>query len=80
MSPDEQAGVICRSSFYDLPYFSMSMIQYDLMHSATGVLSMFLKAFSRPGHPLYLSETQRKDVSQHAPCLHPACALRSYGP
>jgi hypothetical protein len=60
-----QQGVIRRSPFYDLPYFSMSMVQYDLMHTATGVLTTFNKGYTTAGNPLFLTKTQREQVSPH---------------
>ena len=60
-------GVKGRSPFYDLPYFRMDMVQYDLMHSAVGVLAMPFKAFNAPSHPWYLTQTQRTAVSLLAP-------------
>jgi hypothetical protein len=72
MSSDEQAGVKGRSPFYDLPYFRMDMVQYDLMHTATGVLATYFKAYSTPSHPWHLSKGRREDVTQHAAYMHTA--------
>ena len=73
MSADEQKGVLRRSPFYELPYFCMSMVQYDLMHTAMGVLKTFVKAFTKPGHPLYVTQGGRKKVGAHGTDMSPAC-------
>ena len=81
-----QQGVIRRSPFYDLPYFSMSMVQYDLMHTAAGVLTTFNKGYSTVGHPLFVKRSVREEVPPsptpphstrpHSPARRPRCVKR----
>ena len=67
----QRMGILRRSPFYDLPYFSMQMVQYDLMHTATGVLTTFVRALHAPRHPLQLRPIQCEDVSMQTACtLH----------
>ena len=71
LEPGVQLGVKSRSPLFDLPFFDMRMVQYDLMHNETGVLSTFFHAFS-DGRELRLTKGQKADVRPHASC-HAAC-------
>jgi hypothetical protein len=71
---DVHQGVKGKSPFYDLPYFKMSMVQYDLMHTAMGVLSTFNRAYSNPRYDdtLFCKQAEREKVSsQLCTAVHP---------
>lgn len=48
----------------------MSMVQYDLMHSATGVLTTFNKALFTKDNPLCISQAARVEVT----VVHPTAS------
>ena len=59
---DKQKGVLQRSPLYDLPYFKMCMVQYDLMHTAMGVLSTFNKGYATEHSTLFVKPAARAEV------------------
>ena len=59
---DTEKGVGGRSPFYDLPYFSMEQVQYDLMHTAMGVLRTFNQGYAKDGHDLFVDSAERIQV------------------